>query len=171
MLMLDEGEMHKKGNMFSPRIGERGAAVVELVIVLPLLVLLVAGTVELGVAFFQWNTLTKAVQDGTRYLADNARVALSGQIDVTDTNNNVWTRTQTLITYGSPDTGNPGTPLFADANTNLTISNPVVATTGPLNHVTITASYAHNVRLAAMFLGNALPATLTLAATSTMRIR
>ncbi|MDT8403037.1 TadE family protein [Sulfuriflexus sp.] len=46
-----------------------GAAMVEFALIVTLLVMLVFGITELGRALFQWNTLTKAVVTGTRYMA------------------------------------------------------------------------------------------------------
>ncbi|MFH7325986.1 TadE/TadG family type IV pilus assembly protein [Desulfurivibrio sp. C05AmB] len=47
----------------------RGAAMVEFAIVLVLLVLIVFGITELGRALYQQNSLTKAVNAGSRYIA------------------------------------------------------------------------------------------------------
>ncbi len=45
---------------------EAGTSVVEMAIVLPLLLLLVFGIAEFGVAFTRWNSLTNAVREGAR---------------------------------------------------------------------------------------------------------
>ena len=45
---------------------EAGTSVVEMAIVLPLLLLLVFGIGEFGVAFTRWNSLTNAVREGAR---------------------------------------------------------------------------------------------------------
>ncbi|MES9858477.1 MAG: TadE/TadG family type IV pilus assembly protein [Sedimenticola sp.] len=47
---------------------ERGAALIEFALVVPLLVMLVLGITELGHALFEHNTLQKAVSAGARYL-------------------------------------------------------------------------------------------------------
>jgi hypothetical protein len=52
-----------------PKKRTHGAAMVEFVIVVPIMVLLVFGITELGRALFQWNTLTKSVATGARYMA------------------------------------------------------------------------------------------------------
>jgi Flp pilus assembly protein TadG len=46
---------------------ERGAAMVEFAIVLPLLVMFVGGIVDLGRAYKLYNNLAAAVRDGARY--------------------------------------------------------------------------------------------------------
>jgi len=48
---------------------QRGLVVVELAITLPLVILIMFATFEFGRAFFQYTTLTKAVEAGTRYYA------------------------------------------------------------------------------------------------------
>ena len=45
---------------------ERGQSLVELALVLPLLILLLAGTVDLGRAFFSYIVITNAAQEGAR---------------------------------------------------------------------------------------------------------
>ena len=59
-----------------------GLAMVEMVIVSPLLLLLIFGVAEMGRAFYQYNTLTKSVRDGARYLSGEAILG-STVIDLT----------------------------------------------------------------------------------------
>lgn len=52
------------------RIGEdRGAAAVELALLLPMLGMLLAGIVDLGSALWQYHTAVKANRDAVRYLS------------------------------------------------------------------------------------------------------
>jgi Flp pilus assembly protein TadG len=51
---------------------ERGAQLVELAIVLPILILLFAATAEFGRYFYEYTTLSKAARVGARYLATAA---------------------------------------------------------------------------------------------------
>ncbi len=48
------------------RRNEAGTSVVEMAIVLPLLLLLVFGIGEFGIAYTRWNSLTNAVREGAR---------------------------------------------------------------------------------------------------------
>jgi len=48
---------------------QRGVALVEFALILPLLLLLTLITTEFGRAIYQYNTLTKSVRDATRYLS------------------------------------------------------------------------------------------------------
>jgi len=47
----------------------KGAAMVELALVLPILTLLLFGFIETGRALYQQNTLTKAISTGARFIA------------------------------------------------------------------------------------------------------
>ena len=53
----------------SPRrtTGERGAALVEFAIVLPLMVVLVFGTIDIGRAYMAWNQVKGAAREGAAY--------------------------------------------------------------------------------------------------------
>ena len=58
-----------KGAGSPARSGHSGAALLEMAILMPLLVILLFGLVEFGRALLQINTLTKAVTTGARYVA------------------------------------------------------------------------------------------------------
>ena len=53
------------------RQGERGQATVEFAIVLPLVLLLIAGVIEFGKAFNYWLTLNHLANEGARWAAVN----------------------------------------------------------------------------------------------------
>jgi Flp pilus assembly protein TadG len=71
----------KTNNRSTKRQG--GAVAVEFALVLVLMVMLVAGMVEFGRAFWYLDTLTKATRDGARYLSNvtlnNTNIATAGQ--------------------------------------------------------------------------------------------
>jgi hypothetical protein len=90
------------------RIGQRGTALVELAIIMPLLLFLLLGVAEFGHAFNQYNILTKAVRNGARYLAEEA---IQGQVGVVDlTQPGLLDTTRYLIVYGEPT--NTGAPVL-----------------------------------------------------------
>ncbi|MDQ0147906.1 MULTISPECIES: TadE/TadG family type IV pilus assembly protein [Pseudarthrobacter] len=78
------------------RDSERGAAAVEFAILLPLLLMLVLGTIEFGRAYNAQITLTNAARDGVRVMAinndptaakkaaQNAAASVSSTIPVSD---------------------------------------------------------------------------------------
>jgi Flp pilus assembly protein TadG len=92
---------------------ERGAALVELAIVLPLLLTLFGGMVELGRAIYQYETLTKSARVAARYLSQYS--ALDPSYAST-----TIPAAQCLAVYGN--TGCTGTPLA----TGLTTLNVVI---------------------------------------------
>jgi len=49
------------------RVRERGAAMVEMVFLLPVICLLIFAIAEFGIAFGQWQTLNNAVREGARF--------------------------------------------------------------------------------------------------------
>lgn len=85
---------------------------VEFAIIVPILVLLVFGITELGRALYQWNTLTKAVATGARYMARaNDDVVNPAPDCSTDTNwDDFRVRAENLITTGQ--TADGGEPLM-----------------------------------------------------------
>jgi Flp pilus assembly protein TadG len=97
---------------------EAGVAMVEFAIVLPLMILILFGITELGRALYQENTLDKAVNTGTRYLARIPDIATFD--DHTGSGTCTWAgtstpevaaaaaaaveETQNLVAYGSDTT-------------------------------------------------------------------
>lgn len=80
----------------------RGVALIEFALVLPLLLILTFITTEFGRALYQYNTLTKAVRDASRYL--------SVQDPSIETNDplGLITNAKNLVVFGNVDgTGNP----------------------------------------------------------------
>jgi Flp pilus assembly protein TadG len=86
----------KKKKLSGARLsGEHGQSLLEFAITLPILLLLAAGTIEFGRAFYQYNTLSKAVREAARYMASKpynstertnaARMAVYGNVTGTGT--------------------------------------------------------------------------------------
>ncbi|MGH8507479.1 MAG: TadE/TadG family type IV pilus assembly protein [Gammaproteobacteria bacterium] len=98
---------------------EHGIATIEFAIVAPILLLLMLATAELGRAFFTYNTLHKAVRDGTRYLSVHALNGTTGTIDIAAKT----AETQNLVVYGKTAGGSqpllPGLTLGQ-----VTVSSP-----------------------------------------------
>ena len=86
------------------RRNTRGTAAAEMALVMPLLLILMMGSVELGNYFYNEHILVKAVRDGARYAARQnfTNYSCSGAIGgtvATDTKNIVMTG---LLTGGTP---------------------------------------------------------------------
>jgi TadE-like protein len=77
---------------------QRGIAMTEFAIVLPVLLLLLFGITELGRALVRYNTLTKAVQDGARYAAAYALLGTTGAVNV---DAQLLTATRNVVVYGN----------------------------------------------------------------------
>ncbi len=92
---------------------ERGQSLVEFAMVLPLLLLIALGVVEFGRAYYQYNTLTKAVREGARYMSIHAY----------DTDE--LARAKNMTVFGNREgTGSPCLPGLAVGNIAVTPRNP-----------------------------------------------
>lgn len=100
-----------------PKDTERGAAAVEFAILLPLLLMLVLGTIEFGRAYNAQITLTNAARDGVRVMAIN--------------NDPAGARTAAKAAAGAVSSAIP--------DSNITISP---ATCGTDKQVTVTINYS-----------------------------
>jgi Flp pilus assembly protein TadG len=110
---------------------QRGIAAVEFAIALPVLLILLIATAELGRMLSQYDTLNKSVRDGARYLASNALQA--GVMTVTAAEQ---TATRNLVVTGNVN--GTGTALLPG----LTASN-VTASGSTSGYVTVSASYTY----------------------------
>jgi Flp pilus assembly protein TadG len=150
---------------------QRGFAIVEFLIILPLLLLLLLGVAEFGRTLYQYNTLTKAVRDGARYLATNAPLGSTNSIviDATD-----QAETENLVVYGnSLGAGAPLLPGLATADVTVGCLGGGMSCTG-VEHIVVTARYAYQpmigIALPAFGLGSDISLNYTLASTVTMRV-
>ncbi len=121
---------------------QRGVAIVEFTIILPVMLFLIVAVAEFGRAFLYYNTLTRAVRDSARYVASHA---LKGQSQVVEIDAELIEAAQNLVDYGNA-TGT-GTPTTAwDAPGTVTITEEADGV------VTVLASYPY-----VPMLGNVLP--------------
>jgi hypothetical protein len=123
---------------------QRGTALVETTICLPLLLFLMLAAGEVTNAFLQHNTLTKAVRDGARY-ATGSGVALNAA-KVVELTPAIVSDTQSLVVFG--DTSGTGTPILP----NLTLGDVTVSAVGG-EVVEVRAAYSYT-----GILGSVLPA-------------
>ena len=142
---------------------QKGVALIELALILPLLLLLTFITTEFGRAMFEYNAITKSTRDAVRYLtfqAPGTRI----------------TEARNLIVYGNP--GGTGSPLVRG----LTLANVPAATcctwqltgTNPvINTVTVrVTNYTYHSLFASVFgvaFGNASGNITFSTITATMR--
>lgn len=140
---------------------ENGTQLLEFALVFPVLLLLFAGTTELGRLFYTYTTLAKASRSGARYLST-----------VTTVDNAATTRAKNVVMCGNPTgCGGQGQPEVILPN--LTVSNIVVtppATGVGVKYVTVSITgYTYQplvFNLSAMTGGNF---NISLAPATTMR--
>jgi Flp pilus assembly protein TadG len=128
---------------------ERGIAVVEFTILLPVMLLLLMAIGELGRAFLQYNTLTRAVRDGARYVASNA---LNGSTQVVDLDAALIDDATNLVIYGNAlGTGTPLLPNFASTGSIQVQTHDPAVPGGPGDgNITVTATYPFTPTLGAV---------------------
>jgi Flp pilus assembly protein TadG len=145
------------------RRGQRGTAIVEFTIALPVLLVLLAATAEIGRMLNQYDTLNKAVRDGARYVAANALLGTTGVVNISSA---VQTATVNLVVTGN--TAGTGSALLP----NLTAGNVTVASVAN-GYVSVSAAYSYVPMLGAQIptfgLTAAINTSVTLNATVVMR--
>jgi len=106
---------------------ERGVALTEFALTLPMLLMIMLPILEFGRAYYQYDTLAKSVRQAARYLS-----VRSPGIDVDKARN--------IVVYGNPaGTGSPLVPGLSLSN----VPTPTYGTTGTypvLNTVTVTVT-------------------------------
>lgn len=91
---------------------ERGQSLLEFAMVLPVLLLLAIGTIEFGRAYYHYNTLSKAVRQGARYMSIHGYTAAE------------QTNAKTMAIYGNvTGTGTPCLPGLTTGNIVVTPRN------------------------------------------------
>ena len=112
----------------------QGYAIVEFIVVLPVLLLLILLTAEVGRALYQYNILTQSVRNSVRYYAQNVYLGSSRIPDSTSEEN-----AKKLAIYGSVNSKNS---LIADStiSTVTTILAENVDNLGD-DYVTVTINY------------------------------
>lgn len=110
---------------------QRGAVLVEMALVTPILLAMILATAEISRAFVDHNTLTKAVRSGARYLAANAYQGTSGVVSVGAA---LSAETRNLVVYGN--IAGLGAPVL----TGLTAADITVTDVGG-NNVQVTAAH------------------------------
>ncbi len=79
-------------------VRQRGVAIIEFTIILPVMLFLILIVAEFGRAFMFYNTLTRAVRDSARYVSANA---LKGQSQVVDIDASLIQAAENLVAYGN----------------------------------------------------------------------
>jgi hypothetical protein len=97
-----------------------GQSLLEFAMVLPLVLLLVFGITEFGRAYYQYNTLSKAIRDGARYMSSHTYSSVN------------ISNTQKLVVYGQ--TAGGGTSVLPGLTTVMIAVTPSGGT-GPYDEI------------------------------------
>ena len=137
---------------------ERGAALLEMALTLPLLLLVCVGILEFGRAYQTWQVMTNAAREG-------ARIAVLPGI----TNTDVTNRVQTYLTNGQ-------LPNAAYATVNIDKTKTIsIGGTGTAPAAQVTVNYPFDfivldpIARLATGQGSATPSTLNMVASAMMR--
>ena len=131
---------------------ERGVAMVEFMIVLPVVLFIMFGVTEIGRVLMRYNTLTKALQDGVRHASV---YGLAGASQVVNIDAALDAEIRNLIVYGNAQgTGTPVLTGLAAGQLSITVPQP--------GWIQINATYPY-----VPALGSSIP-SFGLAATPTM---
>ncbi len=126
-----------------------GLAMVEFVLVLPVMLLLLLAVGEMGRMMLQYNSLLQANRDAVRYVAGRAFDRTLGRIDLPST---LQTETQNLVVYGSPVFRSGMQPLVPGLRTS---DVQVSAVAGTSDHIQVSITYTFQ-----PLVGTGLPALL-----------
>jgi Flp pilus assembly protein TadG len=141
---------------------QRGVAMVELVITLPLLLLLLCAIGEVGRLLYQYNSLMQASRDAGRFVAGQAWNATLGQVDLNAT---LQTQAKNVAVYGTPASN--GTPAVPGLTT-----DDVSVTAAGIDHVQVSITYTFQPVIGSAlpaFYGNSVPLDIELTSTVVMR--
>lgn len=112
---------------------QRGLAMVETTIVLPLLLLLALGAAEFGHMLQLYNVINKQQQDGARYLSARATFGTTGVVVL---DGDIVEEARNLVVYGN--TQGTGTPLLVGFSTaDVTFGSPSA------NHIRVAVEYQY----------------------------
>ncbi|RBP34036.1 TadE-like protein [Marinobacter pelagius] len=110
---------------------QKGIATLEFWLTAPFLLLVVFAVSELGWAFSQYHTMTRATRDGARHVSS---LAMNGSIGLILLDSNLVQQTSNLVVYGNTlGAGDPLLPGWSAGD--ITVTKPDAA------HVTVSATY------------------------------
>ena len=148
-----------------PMARQRGAVLVEMALVTPILLVLLLATADLTRALIEHNTLTKAVRNGARYVAGQALQGSTGVVNIDAT---LAGDTKNVVLYGSIS---PGAQSVLPG---LTLADVTVTQIVGTDDVQVSVTYALGGLFGPLlpisfYSGNTTTAARNLAATVTMR--
>jgi Flp pilus assembly protein TadG len=115
------------------RENERGLAMVEFMIVLPVILFIMLGVTEIGRVLMRYNVLTKSMQDAARHASV---YALAGATQVVNIDAALDAEIRNLVVFGNPQ--GTGTPVLNGLTT-----GQISITVPQAGWVQINASYPY----------------------------
>ena len=149
---------------FKPGQAQKGVAMVEFAIALPLLLLLLLAIAEFGRMLYHYNNLLQANRDAVRYLAGKSWNTTLGQVVI---DSELAATTKNLAVYGVP-VAQPGNEEVVPG---LSTDDVTVGTVGT-EHVQVSTSYVFRPVIGnglPALIGDAIPLNFPLVATTVMR--
>lgn len=150
---------------------QRGVAMVEFAIALPLLLLLLLAIGEFGRMLYQYNSLLQASRDAGRYVAGKAWDRTLGRIDLTG-DSQLVPRTKNVAVYGVPANPNGYPPVVPGLTTADVEVFPVGTPGNPPDHVQVSITYTFRPVIGDTipgFFGDPIPLGISLTSTVIMR--
>lgn len=141
------------------RSAQQGASILEFLVTSILFMILAFVAIEFGGIFMRLNTLTKSVQDATRFLADNSANKSNSSAQITVAKN--------LVLYNSVN--NTGSRILAGSAGVVTVSSP------DADHVQVSVVYNHQaiagqaLNNLLQLMGGSIDVSMPLTAASVMR--
>jgi hypothetical protein len=127
------GEFQDPYSTYSLNRKQRGQSLVEFAMVVPFLLLVVVGTIEIGRAYYYYNTLSKSVREGARYVSGHPYDS-SAELP----------NAKKMVVFGN--TGGSGSPVLPGLTTTMVTITPrgggTDMTTPPL-WVKVSVSYPY----------------------------
>ncbi|MBD3639970.1 MAG: pilus assembly protein [Marinobacter sp.] len=110
---------------------QKGIATLEFWLTAPFLLLVVFAVSELGWAFSQYHTMTRATRDGARHVSSSA---LNGSLNLILLDSGLVQQTSNLVVYGNTlGTGEPLLPGWSTSD--ISVTSP------DASHVSVSATY------------------------------
>lgn len=151
-------------DLFKPGQAQRGVAMVEFAIALPLLLLLLLAIGEFGRMLYHYNSLLQASRDAGRFVAGQAWNDTLG----VDLNSDLQSKTKNVAVYGVPVNSSGYPPVVPELST-----DDVAVGMPDSEHVQVSISYTFRPVIGAVlptFFGTPIPLNIALQSTVVMRV-
>ncbi|MCL5264017.1 MAG: pilus assembly protein [Chloroflexi bacterium] len=106
--------------------GEKGQSVVELAIMMPVLLLMLLGSLDLGRAFYSYLTITNAARVGAQFAMDSRRLQTEVMYIIESESKPFVTITDSDITF-TTTSWSPGYDLKIEVKTQFTAVTPLIS--------------------------------------------